>query len=102
MRQQQRLEFLQRQQLLQFSCSDKDNATGVAAAGALLASPIATVLAAPTPTCVIHYHQPISFSGNNSTACVVRISNLFRLSKWQHQLQLSTSGFDNSDLDGVT
>lgn len=34
-----------------FRCSDKDNPTSVAAAGALLASPIATVLAAPTPAC---------------------------------------------------
>ena len=86
-----------------FSCSDKDNAACVAAAGgsrSLSTSPIATVPAAPTPACVIRYHQP-SFSSNDCAACVARSSNPFRLSKWKHQLQLSTSGFDNNGDDGV-
>ena len=84
-----------------FSCSDKDNAACVAAAGAFLASLMATVLAAPAPAGVIHYHQPFSFSSNDCAACVFRSSNLLRLNKWQHQLQLSTSGFDNNDDNGV-
>ncbi len=75
-----------------FNLSDKDNAAGVATAGALFASPTATVLAEPAPACDIHYHQPFSLSANNGAACVFRSDNIFRLSKWQHQLQLSTSG----------
>jgi hypothetical protein len=42
-----------------------------------------------------------SFGSNDCAACVFRSSNLFHRSKWQHQLQLSTSGFDNSDDDGA-
>jgi hypothetical protein len=84
-----------------YSCSDKDSTTGVAAAGALLAPPIATVPAAPAPACVAYYHQPISFSGNKSAVCVFRNSSIFRPSKWQHQLQLSTSGSDDSNDYGV-
>jgi hypothetical protein len=36
-----------------------------------------------------------------SYVSVSKSNNIFRLSKWQHQLQLSTSGFDNSDNDGM-
>ena len=36
-----------------------------------------------------------------SYVSVSKSNNIFRLNKWQHQLQLSTSGFDNSDNDGM-
>ncbi len=45
--------------------------------------------------------SPFSFSSNDCAACIFRSSNLFHRSKWQHQLQLSTSVFDNGDDDGA-